>query len=98
MALIEDVATVIERFPTKFRKLEDQLIRSAESISAQFGEGYKRRSLADRRRYFDASSGSSREVSAHIDAALRFKVVTPDLHKRIKQRCDYLCAMLYKFR
>lgn len=49
------------RFP------RDQLLRSSQSIIQNIAEGNGKRSLADRRRYFEIARGSAMESAASLD-------------------------------
>ncbi len=48
--------------PSADRQLVDQLVRAIASIGANVAEGYSRRGLADRARFFGYALGSTREA------------------------------------
>ena len=78
--------------------LKDQLGRAVFGIPLTFIEGCGRRSLRDRRRFFDMARGSAYEVCAILDVAERFRVVDPKLAARARSRTDQLAGMLSKYR
>jgi len=49
--------------------MTSQLRRAALSIHLNIAEGFSRKSLAERRRFFEVSRGSANEVDAVLDAA-----------------------------
>ena len=57
----QDVAALLRDPDT--RQSADQLIRAADSISSNFAEGYGKTTGPDRAKYYDISSGSTRECS-----------------------------------
>ena len=58
---------VIATLPRGSAKLADQLWRSSTSISSNIAEGVGKRSMAERRSYYDHSRGSAFESAAHLD-------------------------------
>ena len=70
-------------------ELSGQLRRAAVSIINNTEEGAARRTLPDRRRFYDMAFGSAKESLAILDTAC---VNNP----RILDRADHLAACLYK--
>lgn len=62
------VATV-ERFPRGYGALADQLRRAAFSIPLNIAEGYGKRTIDDRSRFYDIARGSAHECGAVWDVA-----------------------------
>jgi four helix bundle protein len=60
---------VAEAFPRGYGGLTDQLRRASLSIPLNIAEGYGKRSIADRSRYYDIARGSAHECGAIVDAA-----------------------------
>jgi four helix bundle protein len=98
LALAADAAEAIQRMPRGNAFFIDQLKRASSSVPMLFAEGARRRSPRDRRHYFDMSAGSARECSSITDVAHAHKAMTAEVRAGIKDRCDHICAMLYKFR
>ncbi|MCB9501138.1 MAG: four helix bundle protein [Deferribacteres bacterium] len=72
------------------RHIRDQLLRASLLIPLNIAEGNGKFSLADRRRFFEISNGSSRECGAILDLMGNCKIITKkdveygkDLLKRI---------------
>ena len=55
----KDIAPLLRDPDT--RETADQLVRAADSISSNFAEGYGKTTGPDRAKYYDISSGSTRE-------------------------------------
>jgi four helix bundle protein len=98
MLLVTDCAKAVSRIPRGNGKLVNQIKRSSQAVPAIFAEGARRRSPTDRAHYFDMASGSARETSSHVDVAHAGLLISTEDHVKIKDRCDHICAMLYKFR
>jgi four helix bundle protein len=67
---LEFVAWVFERADRlrgHFRHARDELIRASQSIPRNIAEGNGKRSLADRRRFFEIARGSALECAAILD-------------------------------
>lgn len=98
LELVGQCADLVERFPPGLGFLSDQLRRASASVTLNFAEGCRKRSARERARYFETAACSAREVSAVVDVAFRLKGVGDGERLAVKDRCDHLCAMLYRFR
>lgn len=98
LQLIDHSRLVLSELPPGYGFLADQLRRAAASVTLNFAEGCGKRSLRDRRRFFDSAKGSVYEVAAVLDVAERFGVLAPNTHCEAHAICDQLAAMLTRFR
>ena len=98
LQLVAESAQAIRRIPRGNAFLVDQLKRASMSVPLLFCEGARRRSAGDRAHYFDMSAGSARECRSIADVAHSGNVMSAEDRAVIKDRCDHICAMLYKFR
>ena len=69
--------------------LKTQLLRAASSIVLNLGEGYGRRTHADRRRHFSIAFGSLRESQAALEIA-------EVKDEKILDLADHIGGCLYK--
>jgi four helix bundle protein len=97
MELADICLPLAGRMPVGYGFMGDQLRRAATSISMQFSEGCRKKSVKERRCYFDGAAGSASEISANVDLLLRAKAIDTAEHARVKDMCDHICAMLFKF-
>ena len=67
--------------------LGDQLRRAASSIYLNLGEGYGRRTVPDKLRFYHIAFGSVRECQVICDIA--------PLDAELKKQCDAIAASLY---
>ena len=56
---------IVDRVPTKYRSLADQVIRSASSVPANLAEGHGRAGK-DRLYHYRIAYGSAKEVDVHL--------------------------------
>lgn len=81
------IYTLVKTFPSseKFR-LEDQIIRSSRSISANIAEGYGRFTYKDQIRFCMHSRGSLHETHNHLIDALDCNYITNEtLNEYVQQ-------------
>lgn len=98
LELVRLAKQVLDRLPTGYGFLADQLRRAASSVPLNFSEGYAKSSIREQRRYFAIARGSVYEVAAILDVAAEFELIKPAVHTEGKERCDHLAAMLTRFR
>lgn len=78
--------------------LADQLRRAASSICLNFAEGSGKTGERDRRRFFLISRGSTYEVAAVADVALALNLISSAEADLLRDRCDHLSAMLWRWK
>jgi four helix bundle protein len=96
--LLEKGDILIEQLPRGYGHLADQLRRASTSIILNFAEGNGKKGLKERQRFFRIAKGSLYEVAAVYDVALSFGFIETSFHKKVIDRCDYIAAMLSKWR
>jgi four helix bundle protein len=70
------------------RHLKDQLNRAAASVALNLAEGHGRKSMADRKRFFQMAMGSLRECQAILELGAS--------GSKLVAEADCLAAHLYK--
>ncbi len=61
------VSGLVGGLSTEHRNARDQLVRSSQSIPLNIAEGNGKRSLGERRRFFEIARGSATESAATLD-------------------------------
>jgi len=74
-----------------------QIIRSADSISANISEGYGRYTPADRKRFYLYSRGSFEETKTWLRKLIRRKIVTKEKAQEYTEIIDILGPKLNAF-
>ena len=70
MQLVDDVYTIVDKFPSKEKfSLSSQITRSAISIPSNIAEGASRVSVKDFARFLEISIGSSFELETQLRIA-----------------------------
>ena len=87
-----------KEFPREERySLTDQLRRSSRSVPANIREGFaKRRYKNVFVRHLADAWGSAEETRTWLDLALACKYLSSDMHEKLAQTYDRVCAMLFK--
>jgi four helix bundle protein len=71
------------------RHARDQLLRASQSIPQNIAEGNGKRTVNDRRKYFDNARGSALECASILDILLICSAITDE---------DEICGKQYLFR
>lgn len=98
LKLVGQCTQLAKHFPPGLGYLADQLRRASTAVPLNFAEGCRKKSPKERARFFEIASSSAREVSAIVDVAHLSEAVSAQDRAVAKDRCDHLCAMLFKFR
>jgi len=98
LELIDLTKRILDSLPRGYGFLADQLRRASGSVTLNFAEGCGQRTPAMRRKHFTIARGSVLEVTAAVDVAQRFGVVDDRAQAEVRDLCDHISAMLYRFR
>lgn len=79
------------------RTLGLQVIRSADSISANIAEGYGRFTGADRKRFYIIARGSFEETKCWLRKAIRRKIITEEKAQQLGEVINTLGPKLNMF-
>ena len=86
LALAQRVPAVLATWPTGSAYLQDQLKRAMSSVLLNTAEGNGRRTMKERRRFFDIARGSASEVSAIMDVAHALKWIDQKLQNEFQDK------------
>lgn len=89
-------ARLAEGFPRGYGGLSDQLRRASLSVPLNIAEGYGKRSLADRGRFYDIARGSAHECGAIVDAARSLDFMDEGTFVEAKRLLVRIVSMLVK--
>ena len=89
-SLAEELSDLIwyafDNWPTKVqRTIGYQIIRAADSISANLAEGYGRYTPADRKNFYRYSRGSFEETKAWLRKLIRRKIINKTEEEQYKK-------------
>jgi four helix bundle protein len=89
-------AGLFEAFPRGYATLSDQLKRAALSIPLNIAEGYGKRPVSDRSRFYDIARGSAHECGAILDALKTLGLVEDGVHRSGKTLLHRIVSMLVR--
>ncbi len=90
------VSGLVDRLAGKSRFARDQLLRSSQSIALNIAEGNGKRSVADRKRYFEIAHGSAMESAATLDVIVAIEATNPEDVAAGKELLGRIVSMLTK--
>ena len=83
-ALADELHEIVASWPAAEREsVGDQLVRAADSVSANIAEGAGRWTTRDRRRQLHIARGSLMELEHWLDVAYQRGLITTDMTDRI---------------
>jgi four helix bundle protein len=86
---------VVNRVPTPFKSLADQVLRSASSVPANLAEGNGRNGR-DRLHHWRIAYGSAKEVDVHLRLLLQASAIEPSSATKALQLFDQVRAMTWR--
>jgi len=92
---IEHLQPIVARIRRHDRKLANQLVDAANSVTLNIGEGAYN-DPGTRKSRFQSAAGSANEVRVGVLAAIRWKHITEHHASPALERYDRVLAMLYK--
>jgi four helix bundle protein len=85
---------VAKKLSGAHRHAREQLLRSSQSVPQNIAEGNGKRSLADRRRFFEIARGSALESAASLDVLMVCRAVSKDEAEEGKRILHRIVSML----
>lgn len=83
------------KWPKGYGYLLDQVRRAMASVVLNLAEGNARRSMTERRRFFEVSRASVAEVAACVDLLRAFGLANPARAESFKSRLGGISRMLW---
>lgn len=95
MALLQEVYTLTSSFPIEERYgIVSQLRRAGVSVLSNFGEGSSRRTLAERRRFYEISRASVVEIDTQAEASIRLGYIADDRKDELSRLLNAVFSQL----
>lgn len=88
------VCDLTEQFSARYNHLADQLNRASLSIASNIAEGNGRFTKPDRKHFFGISRGSVQERVPQLELARRRKLVSDELHAKLKADREAISPIL----
>ncbi len=90
------VSNLEGKIPRGHGEIKDQLKRASLSITLNIAEGYGKKHLADKLRFFDIARGSSHESGALFDVCNILKIISDEEYRKGKNLLYRIVCMLVK--
>ncbi|CAN5538798.1 hypothetical protein BH10PLA2_BH10PLA2_06290 [soil metagenome] len=90
----DDICTLTRDLPRGYFFLANQLNRAALSIASNIDEGNGRFTKPDRKHFYGIARGSVHECVPQLELALRQKLLSPDMHEKLKADLEEISKML----
>jgi four helix bundle protein len=96
--LVSTIYQITSNYPKEeLFGLTNQTRRASTSISANIAEGSSRKSLVERKRFYEISRSSLVEVDNHIEVAIELGFLDEKTIKELDEKLNELFAKLSKF-
>ena len=96
--LVSTIYQITSKYPKEeVFGLTSQTRRAVVSISANLAEGSSRKSLAERKRFYEISRSSLVEVDNHLEVAKEWGYLSDETINELNEKLNELFAKLSKF-
>lgn len=96
--LVSTIYQITSNYPKEeLFGLTNQTRRASTSISANIAEGSSRKSLVERKRFYEISRSSLVEVDNHIEVAIELGFLDEKTINKLDEKLNELFAKLSKF-
>lgn len=96
--LVSTIYSITSKYPKEeMFGLTNQTRRAAVSISANIAEGSSRKSLIERKRFYEISRSSLVEVDNHIEIAKELGYIKNDVLAELNEKLNILFAKISNF-
>ena len=92
--LNREIFLLVKKFPTLFKDLGSQMVRSSLSIVLNIAEGSAKRSDKDFRRYLENALGSASETLAGLDIVLFNSLIDEAESHKLTAKLDEISKQL----
>jgi four helix bundle protein len=94
----DDIWNIVEKWDY-FKKdtIGKQLVRAADSVSANIAEGYGRYFYKESKQFYFYSRGSIQETKSWLSKCFRRKIISDEVCKTLIELCNKILLMLNAF-
>ena len=94
----DDIWDIVEKWDY-FKKdtIGKQLVRAADSVSANIAEGYGRYFYKESKQFYFYSRGSIQETKSWLSKCFRRKIISDEVCKTLIELCNKILFMLNAF-
>lgn len=97
-AFVLEVYKITKQFPKEeIYGLTSQFKRAAVSIPANIAEGYRKRGIKDKLRFYNISQGSADECLYFIILSRDLGYITIDIYEQLITQLDLVSRLLYSY-
>ena len=97
-AFVLEVYKITKQFPKEeIYGLTSQFKRAAVSIAANIAEGYRKRGIKDKLRYYNISQGSADECLYYIILSRDLGFITTEVYEQLNNQLDLVSRLLNSY-
>ena len=95
LKFIKDIYLLTEKYSkTEIYGLVSQMRRAAISVACNIAEGSSRKTIPDRKRFYEISRSSLVEIDTQIEISLELEIIKNTDIEQISERLNHIFAML----
>ena len=92
---IKDIYKLTESFPkNEIFGITNQMRRASVSIASNIAEGASRKSMLERKRFFEISRSSLVEIDTQLEIAIELEIISLSNIKLLEEKLNQLFAMM----
>ena len=95
LKFIKGIYELTEKFPkSEVYGLVSQMRRAAVSVASNLAEGSSRKTVPERKRFYEISRSSLVEIDTQIEIALELEIINETGIEQISEKLNHIFAML----
>ena len=95
ITFVRDIYLLTENFPkNEIFGITNQMRRASVSVSSNIAEGASRKSMLERKRFYEISRSSLVEIDTQLEIALELKIINLKDIQLLEEKLNQLFAMM----
>ncbi len=95
LKFIKDIYILTEKYPrTEIYGLVSQMRRAAVSVASNLAEGASRRTMPERKRFYEISRSSLVEIDTQLEISFELEIISSTNLETIYDRLNHIFAMI----